>query len=386
MRKILSLTLVAVMLLSTLMLTSCSSITDFFNGLLGKEEPVRTTITEMEWRNAYKNKNYTLEFEDGDIKADIVVCKSLVKILFKSYNVAGVSLDDIAVVFDLENKLILCETSIGWIAQDSEDLSLDLSDIFKNNQFHLGAIQGLPDVDFDELVYEEQTKSYIAKDKATLADCYFENGLLVSVTLESVDTTKNISMKITNIGTSVIDAPASYENLSDKNVLAHTADANTRTTVTASEFANNKNINNSTIYVYTSDMSALIEVVMRQNSKANETSICVAKKEMLNQKAIVINGYLYDLTKTNGKYVATNTYSTQTSAVGELLGSINFSDLIYDSANGYYKYANLTTKGYFYFENGNLVKAVAVTNNSKTVTFITNINSTEIDIPAYTVQ
>ena len=390
MRRILSLTLVTAMLLSTLMLTSCDTLTHFFSGLSGnkQEEPTRTTITEMEWRNAYKNTNYTLEFEDNEMKADIIVCNSWVKMLLNSYEVNGITLNNVELVFDFKNNLVLCETSMGWMAQNLEGSSFDSGFMFKNNQYHLGAIKGLPNVDFDDLVYEEQTQSYIAKDDSMLADCYFENGVLVSATLESVDTSKNTNMKITNIGTSIIEIPSSYENLSDAKVIAHTADTHTRTTITAEEFANNKNLMNSTIFIYSSDFTVAVAMVMKQNSKAIEISICVGDKTTTNQRAVIINGYLYNLTETNGKYIATQTSSTPTSALGDLLDNVDFNELTYDEANGYYTYTNYSnnTDGYFYFENGNLVKIVSVSNNMKTIAYVTNINSTEIDIPVYTVK
>ena len=90
MKRILSLTLVAVMLLSTLVLTSCDAITDFFGGLFGgetKEEPARTTITEMEWRNAYKNNNYTLDFEQGGMRAILIVDDTVMKMEFVDYEI-----------------------------------------------------------------------------------------------------------------------------------------------------------------------------------------------------------------------------------------------------------------------------------------------------------
>ena len=62
MKKLLSFTLVAVMLLSTLMLSSCDFLTNIFNPS-SNQDAGRTTITEMEWLNAFNVTNYTMNVQ-----------------------------------------------------------------------------------------------------------------------------------------------------------------------------------------------------------------------------------------------------------------------------------------------------------------------------------
>lgn len=386
MKRILSLTLVAVMLLSTLVLTSCDAITDFFGGLFGgetKEEPARTTITEMEWRNAYKNNNYTLDFEQGGMRAILIVDDTVMKMEFVDYEIDGVNLAGMAIYFDYKNELLLSKNSHGYIAIGISEADFELP--FESEQLHLGALKFLPQVDFSEITYEEQTKSYIAKADGTLADCYFENGKLVSVTLESTDTTEDITASIKNIGSSDIEIPE-YINFNELSAQASTADKNVRTTITSSEWVANQTLNNYTLSFISSDMSPTIEVVCKQNDKAIEIGMFGFGKEIMKMQRVIIDGNLYELTESNGKTVAVEIGNQSTSLVNSLLGQLDFSSLKYNEAGRYYEYRVSDTGIYLYFENGNLVKFFVIGPSAKGIYFVDNIGSTVIDLPEYTVQ
>lgn len=195
-----------------------------------------------------------------------------------------------------------------------------------------------------------------------------------------------MSGTITNIGTSIVKIPELYENLSDANVAPHTAGSNVNTKITASEWDNIKKADNYTISVLSTEMTGLGEILIKQTNRAVEQSICMMGMEFSSEKKVVINGYLYDLTEANGTYTATNTGSQSTSTLDDLIGAITFADLKYDETNRCYTYsAESDVVGYFYFENGHLVKFVKVSGETKNVVFLYNVGTTAIEIPQYTV-
>ena len=63
------------------------------------------------------------------------------------------------------------------------------------------------DIAFEDLIYDEATKSYIGKDDSATYNFYFENGKLVRV--EYLSTDESIIEKgiITNIGTTYVTLP-----------------------------------------------------------------------------------------------------------------------------------------------------------------------------------
>ena len=72
MKKFLSLTLVAMMLLTTFMLTSCDAVMELIQQYIpGAKSEVRYTVPEAEWNAAFKMENYTVTSKNEDGKDSV---------------------------------------------------------------------------------------------------------------------------------------------------------------------------------------------------------------------------------------------------------------------------------------------------------------------------
>lgn len=196
MKKILSLTLVAVMLLTTLMLSSCEfmdTVMDFVNDIMGKEEEVRTTITEEEWLNTLEITNFTITMEAAGADVLMAFDDSLIE-----YNVSQ-GKEGYHIFMDLEKGVIVAEEESKWIGVKTE--------VTDEKSITLGTLGLLEDINYADLVYEEANKTYIAKSTSTIFSFTFENGVLVSAELLPVDVEEDGIGYITAIGTTVVEIP-----------------------------------------------------------------------------------------------------------------------------------------------------------------------------------
>ena len=207
MKRFLSLTLVAIMLLTTLMLTSCDFINqakDYVHGIFGieTEEEVRYTITEEEWEKMYDLDNYTVtvtETADGmRIDMMIAVTPDALRVVME-YDVSGASMD-MEVYYDVKNNYVIQPDGYGkWVGYPSSGLGMEVS---------MEALTS--EVRFSSLEYDEETKSYVFDDKLddTIYNFYFENGNFVRLELVSTDPDYPATGTIDNVGTTVVTLPA----------------------------------------------------------------------------------------------------------------------------------------------------------------------------------
>lgn len=198
MKRFLSLTLVAIMLLTTLMLTSCDPIAEvkgFVNKILGKEE-TRYTITEDEWNAALDGTNYTatLESEGYTVIGAMAYPYAKTEIIAEDYPEYNQT-----AYMDMKNGYIYVKADSEWAKTGEDSIIMEESDVALRTE--------LGELNYADLVYDEATKSYNAKDEDTIYSFYFENGALVYVEMVPADTTINASQIVTNIGTTVIELP-----------------------------------------------------------------------------------------------------------------------------------------------------------------------------------
>ena len=197
MKKLLALTLTTILLITSLMLTSCDAAVDIVEQYVPElkeylpEFILRHTVTEEEWNQNAKLENFSgkivLTFDDESIE-----------MLFKCTKNAYM-LDESYYVTVNDSNYYLEETESGWVA-------------------YPGGFQGinvLTDTDFNDFKYDESKKAYVNKDfeEGKNEVIYkFENGVLVyakSVALlsEESENALTIEIIITDVGTTVIKLP-----------------------------------------------------------------------------------------------------------------------------------------------------------------------------------
>ena len=213
MKKFLSLALVAVMLLSTLMFTSCdvNSIMEMLGGNFGSETtpaettpeettpptPQRYTITEAEWQEILKSTNYTWEISTSYRESVHLFSENAIKQTAKNGD------DTITVYFEYKNGVvyqILDEENNGqWVALKTE--------IADWNRFSLGKNAEIELLDFfEEFQYNEETKSYICERSGSKFEFYFEDGKLIKgIVTDNSDS--NLGWIIENVGTTIVTLP-----------------------------------------------------------------------------------------------------------------------------------------------------------------------------------
>lgn len=225
MKKILSLALVAVMLFSTMLLTSCdvaglleqfgfqtfettpqaptSEETTIEETTPEETAPVvstRYTITQEEWEVSLNSTNYTFVISTSVYAKECLVADNAVKQTTKY--------GDASLTVYAENKngtvyqIQYDKSSSQWVAIQDEDVE------FEWNVF-LGKNIGLEGSDFfKKLQYNEETKSYIAEEDGDKAEFFFENGKLIKGTItDESDPDFYWVTVIENIGTTTVTLP-----------------------------------------------------------------------------------------------------------------------------------------------------------------------------------
>ena len=374
MRRILSLTLVAVMLLSTLMLVSCDAVIDLLGGIFGDE--VRTTITEVEWQKTLLLDNYTVTANsDTNSDTNLEVLRAGSAQSFKmSYN--GQSLNYLA---DTQKGIAFIETPIGWTATEVEG-----GDLLGNTNVSLSALfEGLK---YEDLVYDYATKSYTGKTEQFIAELHFEDGVLTYAMLLSLESTEVGMLEIKDVGKTVVNLPTSYTNVSDGKADPNTADKTVRTDITESEWAVFASMTNYTVIGAFGINSTTLKATDEGISQV--MSYNLGDEERME---VIIDGYFYHLEKGyDGKYIATKSTVADTTPISVVFGdNVTFEDLVYDE-NARYYYATIGDGRYtmyLYFENGMITKAVQImSDNTEVIILFSNIGTTKVDFPEYTIN
>ena len=192
MKKILSLTLVAMMLLSTLMLTSCDAVMELLQQYISGLVPeVRYTVTEDEWNAAVKMENYTVTSKNEDGTVDVYKFS-------KDGYISDTEYGKRTYVFKDGNAYYLNQVGDSWVA--------DSFGIDARTHTPLMLLDG---VSFANLTYNEASKVYVcAEDFATL-EVYFENGVMVkfAMIMDAGEKTLTFEYVISDVGTTVVNIP-----------------------------------------------------------------------------------------------------------------------------------------------------------------------------------
>lgn len=394
MKKLLSFTLVAIMLFSALMLTSCDpieSVKDIYNKVIGKEEStkeIRTTVTATELRYIYKITNHTTKANLGDVKLNVVAADTLMKM-----DLYMIGSGNTTTYYDLDASVIVTkDVEMGWIGYVSDTVS-----VVGNTK--LGDLNLLPEVMLDDLIYNEETKSYTYEEDGTELTLKFEEGKLIYAHMTLDGYGSNGEVEISNVGTTVVEIPKHAvvnDGKPDKNLAAD----GVVTTITEEDLRNLFSMTNFTFDgKIMTDLGVWIDVSFKLNDAGLEISSS-ALGTYEKQYIIVIDGYLYSISKDeNGKYIALNT-GANVSELEEQLDLIRQNivmDIPYDLMGRYYKVETEEISLYLYFADGQLTKAVMLmdaefidptqtlfSGNKVEISFVlTDVNKTNIYIPKY---
>ena len=384
MKKFLSLTLVAVMLLSTLMLTSCdifNTVSDFVGDLFGgdEEKDVRTTITEEEWLKAWETTNYTFKLESDGSYMFVETTGEIAKI---RTDIEG--LYSISAIRDLKTGVMVYESSIGWIGcTDDASGDYDMS---------LAGIGFVIAYEFSDLTYDESKKAYVVEEEYSSSEFYFEDGKLVYIKEVPTNGETEGLIEVTNIGTTVVNLPT-YSILNDGKVDPSTAPEGVRTTITAEDLVKHLDLRNFTINVATASYSEVVSISLKVNSKGVELEMD-SMYEAQNQYIAIFNGEFYPLEEdANGNYVASESLGTMAELEELLAEAKTYLTTIEGLYNEEGRYYTLDVDGqtiYAYFENGQLVKVVVTMEEyegsvMEVVFVVSDIGTTKVELPTYSI-
>ena len=387
MKRFLSLTLVAVMLLSTLMLSSCDFINktkDFVHGVFGIGDDVRTTITAEEWENILNITNFTFIIHNGEFYDCISMDGNAIEV------VETTDFYSQSTIIDLENGCLVQETASGWVGYQVN--------VTYYEEINLGNLGYVPDVDFSELVYNEETKAYTYENDSKSFSARFEDGNLVYAELRYKSSYTESWVEIKDIGTTVVNLPK-YEIMTDGIVSSNDAPADAVTTVTDEQFANIFNVNNCTIQWSFIGSGMTMTITLEIVEEGMKMTLNLMGEEGSEYAANIDGKYYAIETNSDGQNVVyTGLGASGIDVAGGILQMLEINNLdettlAYNEQGRYYTMQAGADVLYFYFENGQinkiiLVKAVAgsTTPYLEIPVVFSNFGTTEVDIPEYIID
>ena len=399
MKKLLSLTLVAVMLLSTLMLTSCDpveSVKGFINQIVGgKDGEARTTITEEEWKKAWDINNFTFELKADGGGISILTTGEIVRIEYAENEFTY------GITYDAKAGVQLYETSIGYLGIKDDNLGINVENI------SLRELGFFDELEFSEVTYDESKKAYIKEDEMAYYEFHFEDRELVYAKMEPTDPEEEGLAEVTKIGTTVIEI-GEYTIINDGKVDPSRADTNVTTTVTSEELAAHLDLRNFTIHTALVEDGMSGEISLKAAQNGIELSVSVFYEDM-KQYVAIVDGELYSVEEYGDGHLATSlgmTMDQLEETISEIKPEVTLDYLTYDEAGRYYKFEQGGEVFYLYFENGQLVKAVYVRAEIydipspdpsvsapepiieyyEVIFVVTDLGTTVVDIPEYTLN
>lgn len=397
MKKILSLTLVAIMLLSTLALTSCNEVFEKVGGFVGgvvdkiipdKEPEYRTTITEFEWHQVAFIDNFTLEAKSDYQNITLVVDGDLLKADVEASEEA-----EIHMIVDMKNYCLITKTGAGWLAYKA-DVEMGMS-----VKPTLGEIGYLPEIEFSELEYSEEKGAYIYTDDMEVSEFYFRDGTLYEANIYDYTTEAEITARaqIKNVGSSVVEK-VEYTVVNDGKVDPSKAPADVVTTVTDEQLAAHLDMRNFTLQGALMQYIIGADITVKVADTALELSVNTGIGEAnMTQYLALIDGEFYSIEKYGDGHLATpvgGTMAELNEAIEMAREYMSTEYLIYNEEGRYYKLNVEGEELYLYFENGKLVKGVYMTDNMgmqdgdivEIVFFVSNVGSTTVTLPEYIID
>ncbi|MBO5715276.1 MAG: hypothetical protein J6S23_02640 [Clostridia bacterium] len=386
MKKLLALTLVALMLLTSL--TACDmesakghliNFLEQFTTTAEPEKVVRTTITEEEWLNAFKVNNFAIKAsQDDDAGFRLVVDGS--KVIYEM----KMSEQGISLTCDLEKHIIITNTKAGNLAYVDESVAVD-------GELTLETMGIIEQYAFADITYSEETKSYTYTDEYETVEFFFEEGALVKIVMGSPDEV-GMSGEIVDIGTSVVEI-GEYIVVNDGKVDPSKAAEDVVTTVTDEQLAAHLDLRNFTINAVTLQYGLYaVEASLKAADTAFELALNVAGENQTQYMALV-DGEFLSIERLGDGHLATPIGATIEDLEGAIEVAREYMKVEYLTYNEDGRYYTLDVEGetfYLYFENGQIVKAVYVIKEgemmSEVILGVSNVGTTEVVLPEYTLN
>ena len=367
MKRFLSLTLVAVMLLSTLMLSSCNLIDNakgFINGLFGNGDDESTKITEAEWDAMFQITNFTIFAQVEGIEMYVAVADSLVQYSEKYFA-------------DVSKGLVIAEYQSSWVGGENGNA------LTETGKVTLGAFGLFDGIEYSDLTYNQGIGAYEAKDESTLYEFRFKDGVLVFIGMKPVDSSINGVQKVTNVGTTTVTLPE-YTPFDDG------VDDSAKYTVTEEQWHEQTNAYNYTLLGVTEGLTATIKCA---ENGAQQISGSV------NLNVAFVNGIVYDITlnKETGEYEAkkSSDMTLEDFALDHMVTGtkLNYYTFIYNDDLHRYEIDTFVDGNrceiFVYFEDGKLIQIDTIqyyeeyNAQFELSAYIQNIGETVVELPEY---
>ena len=196
MKRILSLALICIMLISVLTLTSCQvykTVDGFVKDKLQDWGVItRTTITREEWDANWYSNNFSLVYtRNGEFESDIIKTETTMKGYMGEQLIYFNTVDGVVyIIIQMEDG--------NWYAGEwgNEDLAeYTLYDALDGDCYDI----------YDELKYDNSKQVYTWSDDELTAEFKFENGALIIAVFEDVETGEKLT--ISNVGTTSFEIP-----------------------------------------------------------------------------------------------------------------------------------------------------------------------------------
>lgn len=200
MKKLLSLILVAVMLLSTLMLTSCNAVMKLVQlyHIMGMESNIRYTVTEEEWNATINLENYTTTCISNITGEEVSTYYEFTK-------------DGYRLNSDEEEKFyVFKEDTCYLLKQSGEELVaswVGYSKTYKILPFWLS------DLSLNDFTYDESKHAYVLTEVSngfeSKIEIRFENGVIFDMNLTIGDESEMMFQNYVfySVGTTTVDFP-----------------------------------------------------------------------------------------------------------------------------------------------------------------------------------
>lgn len=389
MKKLLSLTLVTFMLLSSL--TSCDLETvkghvvnflEQFTTTVESEKVVRTTITEEEFEKALNIQNATVDINLYGQKINYTIDGLKIKASLQTEYAS------VGVIMDMESGTMISETKAGCLAY----VDKEMAEMVKE-ELDIFSIAEIPEGTFEKLTYNEESKSYSFVEEGGVIELFFEEGALTKLLAYSIDEDDDIRIEFKEIGTSTVELPE-YTIINDGKVDPSKAPADVRTTVTNEELAAHLELRNFTINAGVMMYYLGIDASLKVADTALELYVNYLG-ETMQQYVALVDGKFYSIEKYGDGHLATDMNATmdqlnETIEIAREYMSTEY--LTYDEEGRYYKLNIEGVELYLYFENGKLVKGVYLTDETgmdeltEIVFTVTDLGTTTVTLPEFEIN
>lgn len=195
MKRILSLALICIMLISVFTLTSCQAYKTVDGFVKDKLQDwgiiTRTTITREEWdANWYSNNFTAIQTCNGEMTGELLKTETSMKGYMGEQLIYFTTIDNTSYIVVEENGV--------WYAGEwgGTDLAeYTIYEAFDGDYYDI----------YDELEYDNSKQVYTWSDDELKAEFKFENGVLITAVFEDIETGETLT--VSNVGATTIDIP-----------------------------------------------------------------------------------------------------------------------------------------------------------------------------------